>query len=66
MLPPRLPVNVGHYEDSFRQIAGHWLLARRVTFLPFGGSTERLPWCLAGPTTLGVRSWRPRWPAAMR
>ena len=43
MLPPRLPVNVGHYEDTFRKAGGDWLLARRVTFLPFGSETERLP-----------------------
>jgi hypothetical protein len=43
MLPPRLPVNIGHYEDTFRKIAGTWLLARRITFLPFGSDTERLP-----------------------
>jgi hypothetical protein len=42
MLPPRLPVNIGHYEDTFRQAGGSWLLARRVTFLPFGSGTERL------------------------
>jgi hypothetical protein len=42
MLPPRLPVNVGHYEDTFRKIEGIWLLASRSTFLPFGGDTERL------------------------
>lgn len=43
MLAPRLPVNIGHYEDTFRNVEGKWLLARRVTFLPFGSSTERLP-----------------------
>jgi hypothetical protein len=43
MLPPRLPVNIGHYQDSFRKLDGNWLLARRVTHLPFGSSTERLP-----------------------
>lgn len=43
MLPPMLPVNVGHYEDAFRKVGDDWLLARRVTFLPFGGETERLP-----------------------
>jgi len=42
MLPPRLPVNVGHYEDTFTKVDGTWLLARRVTFLPFGRATERL------------------------
>ncbi|MDH6137686.1 hypothetical protein P3T37_007119 [Kitasatospora sp. MAA4] len=42
MLAPRLPVNVGHYEDTFRRVEGSWLLATRTTFLPFGGPTERL------------------------
>ncbi|MEU1665618.1 nuclear transport factor 2 family protein [Streptomyces sparsogenes] len=42
MLPPRLPANVGHYEDTFRKVDGVWLLATRVTFLPFGGPTERV------------------------
>jgi hypothetical protein len=41
MLPPMLPVNVGHYEDTFRLVAGRWLLARRVAFLPFGTATGR-------------------------
>ena len=40
--PPRLPTNVGHYEDTFRKVEGSWLLATRRTFLPFGGETERL------------------------
>ncbi len=42
MLPPRLPVNMGHYEDTFSETEGRWLLARRVTFLPFGSETPRL------------------------
>ncbi len=42
MVPPRLPVNVGHYEDTFRKAEDTWLLARRVTHLPFGGETARL------------------------
>lgn len=42
MVEPRLPVNVGHYEDTFRKTGGTWLLARRVTHLAFGGGTERL------------------------
>jgi hypothetical protein len=42
MLPPRLPANVGHYEDTFRKENGTWLLATRTTFLPFGGPTERV------------------------
>jgi len=36
-------VNIGHYEDTFRKIDSTWLLSRRVTILPFAGSTERLP-----------------------
>ncbi|RPK88498.1 MULTISPECIES: nuclear transport factor 2 family protein [Streptomyces] len=42
MLPPRLPVQVGHYEDRFRKVDGRWLLAERALFLDFGGPTERL------------------------
>ncbi|MFE6664859.1 nuclear transport factor 2 family protein [Streptomyces sp. NPDC057697] len=42
MVPPVLPANVGHYEDGFRKVDGTWLLAHRVTFLPFGGETVRL------------------------
>ncbi|MDH6113850.1 hypothetical protein P3T36_005638 [Kitasatospora sp. MAP12-15] len=42
MVAPRLPANVGHYEDTFHRIDGSWLLASRRTMLPFGGDTERL------------------------
>lgn len=42
MVPPRLPANVGHYEDTFRKVGDTWLLAARVTHLPFGGETARL------------------------
>jgi hypothetical protein len=42
MLAPRLPANIGHYEDSFRKVDGTWPLASRVLVLPFGGPTERL------------------------
>ncbi len=42
MVPPRAPVNVGHYEDAFHEHDGAWLLAHRVLVLPFGGPTERL------------------------
>ncbi|WP_052852826.1 nuclear transport factor 2 family protein [Streptomyces avicenniae] len=42
MIPPRLPANVGHYEDDFRRIGGVWLLAHRRTHLPFGSSTTRV------------------------
>jgi hypothetical protein len=43
MIEPRLPANVGHYEDIFRKTDGAWFLAGRTVFLPFGGGTERLP-----------------------
>ncbi|MFD0493278.1 MULTISPECIES: nuclear transport factor 2 family protein [Streptomyces violaceusniger group] len=42
MLPPRLPANIGHYEDTFQQVNGDWLLASQAVFLPFGGGTEHL------------------------
>ncbi|WP_431772391.1 nuclear transport factor 2 family protein [Streptomyces cucumeris] len=42
IVPPRVPSNVGHYEDRFRAVAGRWLLASRTTHLAFGGPTERL------------------------
>ncbi|AEW98519.1 nuclear transport factor 2 family protein [Streptantibioticus cattleyicolor] len=42
MLPPRLPANVGHYEDVFRVVDGEWLLASRTLVLAFGGPTERV------------------------
>ncbi len=42
MVPPRLPANVGHYEDTFREIEDTWRLVRRTTFLPLGGATARL------------------------
>lgn len=42
LVPPRLPANVGHYEDRFRRVDGVWLLSRRTLILPFGGPTERL------------------------
>jgi hypothetical protein len=42
MLPPQLPVNIGHYEDTFSKTDGKWLLTRRVTVLPFGSETRRL------------------------
>ncbi|WP_433401120.1 nuclear transport factor 2 family protein [Streptomyces sp. CA-146814] len=40
MLPPRPPTQVGHYEDTFRNVDGRWLLSRRALFLAFGGPTE--------------------------
>ncbi|MGW5449082.1 nuclear transport factor 2 family protein [Streptomyces asiaticus] len=42
LIPPRLPANVGHYEDTFRKVDGIWLLAKRSLILPFGGATERI------------------------
>ncbi|WP_262706082.1 MULTISPECIES: nuclear transport factor 2 family protein [Streptomyces] len=42
MVSPRLPANVGHYEDTFRKIEDTWLLTSRVTHLPLGGETARL------------------------
>ncbi|MFD5782134.1 nuclear transport factor 2 family protein [Streptomyces sp. NPDC126933] len=42
LVPPRLPANIGHYEDTFRKVGNSWLLATRSAFLPFGGPTERL------------------------
>ncbi|MBT2233565.1 nuclear transport factor 2 family protein [Nonomuraea sp. NEAU-A123] len=42
LLPPRLPANIGHYEDTFHRMKGSWLLARRTLVLPFGGPTERI------------------------
>jgi hypothetical protein len=41
-VPPGPPVQVGHYEDTFRRASdGTWLLASRVLHLPFGGPTPR-------------------------
>ncbi|MEU3041640.1 MULTISPECIES: nuclear transport factor 2 family protein [Streptomyces] len=45
-VPARPPVQVGHYEDTFRRADGRWLLARRNLFLAFAGPTDRL----GGPT----------------
>ncbi|MFJ5228107.1 nuclear transport factor 2 family protein [Streptomyces sp. NPDC088400] len=42
MVPPRLPANVGHYEDTFRKVEDTWFLACRTVQLPFGGETVRL------------------------
>ncbi|MFJ3928226.1 nuclear transport factor 2 family protein [Streptomyces sp. NPDC090022] len=41
-VPPRPPVQVGHYEDTFRKTDGTWLLTTRTLFLSFAGPTERL------------------------
>ncbi|WKX15990.2 nuclear transport factor 2 family protein [Streptomyces sp. NL15-2K] len=42
LVAPRLPANIGHYQDTFRKTDGSWLLATRTLVLPFGGPTERL------------------------
>ncbi|MFE2143090.1 nuclear transport factor 2 family protein [Streptomyces sp. NPDC059456] len=39
---PRIPTQVGHYEDAFRKVDGRWLLSRRSLFLAFAGPTEHL------------------------
>ncbi|WP_416981810.1 nuclear transport factor 2 family protein [Streptomyces sp. T028] len=39
---PRLPANIGHYEDTFRRTGDTWLLTTRTLHLAFGGPTERL------------------------
>ncbi|WP_261717316.1 nuclear transport factor 2 family protein [Streptomyces sp. FZ201] len=41
-IPPRLPANIGHYEDTFRKVDGVWLIATRTLVLPFGAPKERL------------------------
>ncbi|MFD7999396.1 nuclear transport factor 2 family protein [Streptomyces mirabilis] len=41
MVPAGPPVQIGHYEDSFREVGGTWLLSTRTLFLPFGGPTPR-------------------------
>ncbi|MFJ9897406.1 nuclear transport factor 2 family protein [Streptomyces sp. NPDC091280] len=40
-VPAGPPVQVGHYEDTFRRVEGSWLIATRTLFLPFGGPTPR-------------------------
>ncbi|MGA5140550.1 nuclear transport factor 2 family protein [Streptomyces azureus] len=41
VIPAGPPVQVGHYEDTFRRAGGAWLLASRTLHLPFGGATPR-------------------------
>lgn len=41
LVPAGPPVQVGHYEDNFREVDGSWLIASRTLFLPFGGPTPR-------------------------
>ena len=40
--PPRVPTQVGHYEDTFLKVEGRWLLSSRSLYLAFAGPTERL------------------------
>ncbi|MET9062477.1 nuclear transport factor 2 family protein [Streptomyces antibioticus] len=40
--PPRAPTQVGHYEDTFLKVEGHWLLSSRSLHLAFAGPTDRL------------------------
>ncbi|MGJ5751127.1 SnoaL-like protein [Streptomyces puniciscabiei] len=40
-VPAGPPVQVGHYEDTFRRVDGTWLIASRTLHLPFGGDTPR-------------------------
>ncbi|MEV7372942.1 nuclear transport factor 2 family protein [Streptomyces sp. NPDC090301] len=42
LVPPQPPVQVGHYEDTFRRVDGTWLLSARTLFLSFAGTTQRL------------------------
>lgn len=42
IVPAGPPVQVGHYEDTFRRVEGEWLLERRVLVLPFGGPTKNV------------------------
>lgn len=42
LVAPRLPANIGHYEDTFRKVDGAWLMATRTLVLPFGAPTEHL------------------------
>ncbi|WP_042364640.1 nuclear transport factor 2 family protein [Streptacidiphilus neutrinimicus] len=42
MIEPRLPANVGHYEDTLRKVDGRWLIAVRTVQLAFGAETERV------------------------
>lgn len=42
VVPAGPPVQIGHYEDTFRRAGdGTWLLAARTLHLPFGGPTPR-------------------------
>ncbi|MER6027957.1 nuclear transport factor 2 family protein [Streptomyces sp. NPDC001851] len=39
MVPAGPPVQVGHYEDTFRRVDDSWLIASRTLRLPFAGDT---------------------------
>ncbi|MGC0332288.1 hypothetical protein RKD23_005278 [Streptomyces sp. SAI-170] len=41
MVPAGPPVQVGHYEDTFRRTGDGWLLSSRTLFLPFAGPTPQ-------------------------
>ncbi|MGW1728075.1 nuclear transport factor 2 family protein [Streptomyces sp. NPDC002306] len=41
-VPPRVPTQVGHYEDSFLKVEDRWLIRSRSLYLAFAGPTERL------------------------
>ncbi|MGW3205354.1 nuclear transport factor 2 family protein [Streptomyces sp. NPDC001135] len=41
MVPAGPPVQVGHYEDTFRRADGRWLIASRTLRLPFAGDTPK-------------------------
>ncbi|MFD4697245.1 nuclear transport factor 2 family protein [Streptomyces niveus] len=42
LVPPRVPTQVGHYEDTFLKVEGRWFLSSRSLYLAFAGPTERL------------------------
>ncbi|MGV4987971.1 nuclear transport factor 2 family protein [Streptomyces sp. NRAIS4] len=43
LVPPGPPVQVGHYEDTFRRVDGRWLIATRTLHLAFAGDTPKAP-----------------------
>ncbi|MGW7818036.1 nuclear transport factor 2 family protein [Streptomyces puniciscabiei] len=47
-VPAGPPVQVGHYEDTFRRVDGRWLIASRTLHLPFGGPTPTTATGLTG------------------
>ncbi|MFF4038500.1 nuclear transport factor 2 family protein [Streptomyces sp. NPDC001816] len=42
LVPAEPPVQVGHYEDTFRRVDGRWLLETRVLHLAFAGPTPKV------------------------